>query len=854
MGKVLKANTEKVLNERYYLRDPQGKQVETEWEQSCSRVAKDIASAYKPLRVTREKLENKYFGMMYDQVFSPNSPTWFNAGNPFVSKKSLSACYILHVPDDIKGIFKAIQDGAVIGKTGGGIGMDGSQIRPYGALTNSGGIASGVISFMSPFQAMSEAIVQGGRRRIAMMWMLAIWHPEILTFIDCKVKTGPWLLNTLQDQYGLGLTEARQISQDISWLEVIDRGNGVQQDAWHTPFSGFNISVKVTNEFMEAMKNDGLFMLRRAVVDDEENGPRAKKVHYEPWRGPVLDPRNDPDMVVEKDGIKYIRARRLWQRIIDSAWASAEPGIMFDDIVNDDNPVKSLGPIHNSNPCGEYYQVDNNSCNLGSINLSKFFIGDGKEGDWADHVNWEGLAETARLATRFLDGVIEKNEYPIPEITETTKASRPIGLGEMGVADLLIDLNIPYGSDLAIEVCTRLQQWIQYWAWVESTKLAEEYGPFPELKNNKDFFDKKMSDLTTDIIGHPAYKGKGINLNTGLFNLYKKHGVRNCHVTVIAPTGTISLIDECSSGIEPIFAFKYTRQDTVGVRTYYDPRAEAWLAKNPGKELPNFFVDANQVTPEQHVRMQAAFQKYCDNAISKTCNMPNDATKEDIDKIYKLAFELKLKGITVYRDGCREGVLVRDKKEESKPLTPEPEAPVVQQIATVEKQVIERPEFLDGGTYVIPDGRDGKMYLTANHQEDGRVIEVFLRENAGNEWIELTGRLISLLLRSNVPAKEIRQQLRRVGGQSSLWYNGKCFSSAVQLVDEVIFEKAVPYFKSKVRPIPAVVEVVLPSKPKQESKIEPQLNSLKCPECGAALRAASGCMECSDKCGYSKCK
>jgi len=840
MGRVLKPNTEKVLSERYYLRDPQGNKIETEWEHCCRRVAKDISSAYPSGEP--QGLEESFFRLMYNQEFSPNSPTWFNAGNPYVSKKSLSACYILHVPDDIPGIFKAIQDGAIIGKTGGGIGMDGSQIRPYGALTNSGGIASGVISFMGPFQAMSEAIVQGGRRRIAMMWMLAVWHPEILAFIDCKVKTGPWLLNTLLNQYGLSLEQARQVAQDVGWLDVTDHGNSVQQDTWHSPFSGFNISVKVTNEFMKVLEEDGLFMLRRAIVDDPENGPRAKQVRYEPWRGPVLDPRNDANIVVEKDGIKYVRAKLLWQRILESAWSSAEPGIMFDDIVNDDNPVKSLGPIHNSNPCGEYYQVDHNSCNLGSINVSKFFTAKAsdKSDAWYNYVDWKRLAITARKAARFLDAVIEKNEYPIQEITDTTKASRPIGLGVMGVADLLLDLHIAYGSDESYEVGERIGQWIQYYAWIESTMLSKEFGPFPELENNVEFFDNKMGQLSKDINCHPAHRY--ITQNQTLYSLYKKHGVRNCHVTVIAPTGTISLIDECSSGIEPIFAFKYTRQDTIGVREYYDSRAEAWLAEHKEDKLPSYFVDASQVTPEQHVRMQAAFQKYCDNAISKTVNMPTTSTVEDVAYVYNLAFKLKLKGITVYRDGCREGVLIR---EEKKPTSLKTVLKPIQ-----EKEVIERPDFLDGGTYVIPDGRDGKLYVTVNHQIEGRVIEVFLRENAGNEWIELAGRLISLLLRSNVSSKEIRQQLRRVGGQSALWYNGKCFTSAVQLIDEVIFEKAAPYFASKISNIPFVIETKLAAiKDENITKHTP-----KCPDCGAQLRFISGCTECSVLCGYSKCK
>jgi ribonucleoside-diphosphate reductase alpha chain len=909
MGKVLRPNTEKILRDRYYLRDPQRNLLETEFSQPCRRISEYVSLGHLQklgdprklidvsgvsdkevgkLQGERQKLADRFFSLHYEQEFAANSPTWFNAGNPYC-KKMLSACFILHVPNSIEGIYKAVQDGAIIGKYGGGIGMDGSQISPYGTPTNSGGIASGVLSFMSPFQDMAGTVVQGGRRRIAEMFMLAVWHPEILAFIDCKKKTGPERLQWLIDTFSLDLQSAREVAKGFNWLTTKNEGTENEQDDWVTPFCFMNISVKINREFMEAVQKDSLYQLRRAIVEDEERGPRARKIRYEPWGGPVIDPRSENgEMIVEKDGVKYIRARKLWyERLMPAAHASAEPGIFFEDAVNDDNPVKSLGPIHNSNPCGEYAQVDYNSCNLGSINLLKFFKRDTKYPiqDWVRHVDWRRLGAAARSSTRFLDYVITMNEYPIPEITKTTNASRPVGLGDMGWADLLLMLEVTYGSEDSYKIAEAVQEWINYNAWVESTELSAEFGEFPELKNNREYFDAKMVRLTESIRKHPAYS-PFLNGEPLLDTRYKKSGVRNCHVTVIAPTGTIANIDQCSYSIEPHTFFVFKRQDTVGVRYYYSDIAYAkllelheadllpalkplvtssnyddqyqvakWLFDTYGDNLPEYFVDASKVTPEQHVRMQAAFQKFCDNAISKTCNMPTDSTVEDVAHIYDLAYQLNLKGCTVYREGSRHGVIVRDKRSEPKKdqkgqiLPPEPK-PVIK---GGQLEVLPRPAYLDGGTYVVPDGHDGKLYVTANyHEDDGRIIEVFLRENAGNEWTELAGRLVSLLLRSNVPVKEIRQQLRRVGGQSAIWYNGKYFSSSVQLLDEVLFEQAAKYFANKVSG--TTVRQELPPL-EDDRELEPLARGPKCPDCSEKLRSAGGCFICPNpECGYSKCK
>lgn len=828
MSEELHPNTIEILRKRYFLKDEKG-QILEDFEGMCHRVAHFVAQA-EPDNPPgqRARIEESFFQMMARQLFMPNSPTLFNAGTP---NPMLSACFILPVGDSIREIYKSVGDGAVIEKLGGGIGMDFSRLRPSGARTSLGGIASGPLSFMNSFQMMSETIRQGGRRRGAMMAMLDIHHPEILLFIDCKLMTPPERIAHLAAAYHLPESLAHNLLADL---------------AWQAPYHGFNITVKLTDEFMEAVRRDGPYPLR---------DPRGGF-----WEGKVTDPRGELQPVRLANGQNGVGlpARKVWERIVENAWRSAEPGIAFIDRVNRDNPVKSLGTIHSSNPCGEYWQVDYNSCNLGSINLARFAQNHGTSGEsWSKQIDWPRLKDTVCAATRFLDHVITMSQYPIPEIGEVTAKSRPVGLGVMGYADLLLKLGLRYGSPESIEVAEKVMQWIQYWAWVESAELARDLGPFPELNRNRDYFDEKMRRLAKgfrNTFEASEFSGPEEESPAGdLEELYRRCGVRNCHVTVEAPTGSISLIAECSSGIEPIFAFEYERQDSLGTRSYRHPALEQWQESHPGEALPEYFVDASAITPEEHILIQAAFQRHVDNAVSKTANLPASAGPEDVEKIYWLAYEKGLKSVTVYVEGSREGVLLR---KDGQAVTAQ-KAPSIESVQTgtaaeATGHFIVRPEFLRGIPRKIRTPF-GTVYVTVNYDPGSRQItEVFVRESSGNEAWELIGRLLSLLLRARVPMEKILPQLYRTRGQNTIILDEKILTSVAQAIARTI-ERAEEIFKASAPEALAVPSAQPDLSPDRDAVQPAGARARSCPDCGRdTLYPAGGCLTCIT-CGYSTC-
>lgn len=827
MNAALEPNTIEILRKRYLLKDDQGRILE-DFEGLCRRVAHFIAQAEPDdPRGRRASIEATFVQMMEDQIFMPNSPTLFNAGTP---NPMLSACFILPVEDSIREIYKSVSDGAVIEKLGGGIGMDFSRLRPRGARTSLGGIASGPLSFMNSFQAMSETIRQGGRRRGAMMAMLAVDHPEILLFIDCKLMTPPDRLKHLAAEYNLPRSLAQDILTDLSW---------------QAPYQGFNITVKLTDEFMEAVQQDTLYPLR---------DPRGGF-----WNGEVNDPRGEMQAapLVKGSTGAGLPARKVWDRIVQNAWRSAEPGIAFIDRINRDNPVKSLGAIHSSNPCGEYWQVDYNSCNLGSINLAKFGRDQAKAGEpWRERVDWSRLRDVTRAATRFLDHVITVSQYPIPEIGAVTAKSRPVGLGVMGFADLLLKLGIRYGSPESFDVAEKTMQWIEYWAWVESAELAREFSPFPELDRNREYFDQKMDRLAKDFansFGGPEFC-EPERQSGDLENLYQRWGVRNCHVTVEAPTGSISLIAECSSGIEPIFAFEYERQDSLGTRSYRHSAVADWHQAHPGQPLPEYFVDASAITPKEHVLIQAAFQKHVDNAVSKTANLPSGAGPEDVEKVYWLAYENGLKSVTVYVEGSREGVLLRRDVQPSRL-----QMQSIAESAQAEPgggeggtQFIVRPEFLSGITRKIRTPF-GTVYVTVNCDPRSRQItEIFVRESSGNEAWELVGRLLSLLLRARVPMDKILPQLYRTRGQNTIILDEKILTSVAQAIARTI-ERATEIFRAQTPDATAIASTAPALASAGDGARPVGATGRGCPECGReTLFPAGGCLTCVT-CGYSTC-
>ena len=572
----LTENALKVLRARYLLKNEKGEIIETP-EEMFRRVARTIADSERLYGGDPEEWEEKFYNAMTSLLFLPNTPTLINAGKDL---GQLAACFVLPVDDSMHGIFDTLKNAALILQSGGGTGFSFSRLRPRQDIVRStGGIASGPVSFMRIYNTATEVIKQGGARRGANMGILRIDHPDIMEFIRIKRRA-----EELQN---------------------------------------FNISVAVTDAFMEALKADSEYPLRN---------PRTGEV------------------------TGYIRAREVFDEIVLSAWETGDPGLIFIDRINRDNPTPHIGEIESTNPCGEQPLLPFEACVLGSINLSRVIKRDGKykgpDGGRYD-IDWSLLSDLVELGVRFLDNAIDANKYPVPEIEKMHKGNRKIGLGVMGWADMLIRLGIRYNSKKAFTLAREVMRFIRERAWEASAGLARERGMFPNFKGS-------IHDRT---------------------EVRKKGGYRNATTTTIAPTGTLSLIAGCSSGIEPLFGVVFKRLVLDTELTEIHPLFLE-LAKREGfysdtlikkiasrgslkgiKEIPphikRLFVTAHDIPPEDHIEMQAAFQEHTDNAVSKTINLRQRATKEDIARAFILAYEKGCKGITVFRYGSKRGTLVQ---------------------------------------------------------------------------------------------------------------------------------------------------------------------------------------------------
>ena len=555
----------RVIEARYLRRDPARRAVETP-EELFHRVARAVSQAELLLGRAREadRWQEIYQGLLTSLDFLPNSPTLMNAGTQL---GQLGACFVLPVEDTMEGIFGALSAMALVQRTGGGTGFDLSRLRPRGDVVSStGGEASGPVSFMRIFDCATENIKQGGRRRGANMGVLRVDHPDVLEFVDAKLDG--------------------------------------------QSFANFNLSVAVTDRFMEAVEADDRYELLH---------PGSRRV------------------------VARVAARQVFDRIVDRAWRTGDPGLLFLDAINRANPTPALGAIETTNPCGEVPLLPYESCVLGSINLANMVREDGGTAV----VDWDRLRDVARAAVRFLDDVIEVNREPLPEIAAATRATRKIGLGVMGYAECLIRLGVPYDSDDAVAWADRLMAFIAGEARQASRALAEERGVFPHWSRS-------------------IFAASGERL-------------RNATSLSIAPTGTISLIAGTSSGIEPLFALAYQRHHTLGgaplaelnpivlrhaaaqgldvVRLLHQLTTAGSLRGL--RDLPDAFrrrfVTALEVPPRQHLEIQHAFQRHVDNAVSKTINLPEDADTGAVTDAYREAWRLGLKGVTVYRYGSKAG-------------------------------------------------------------------------------------------------------------------------------------------------------------------------------------------------------
>ena len=753
----------RVLRERYLIKKD-GEVVETP-DEMCWRVACAIAEAEIPWNgndVARRHAE-QFYELLITRKFMPNSPTLMNAGTG--NGLQYSACYVLPVDDSIPDIFDTLKNAAIIHQSGGGTGFAFSRIRRKDSVVSrSGGRASGPVSFLRVYNAATEAVKQGGTRRGANMGILRVDHPDILEFIDCKNDGG---------------------------------------------ITNFNISVAITDGFMDALRRDDYYDL----VD-----PHSLEV------------------------TNRLRAREVWEKIIDSAWRTGDPGLVFIDRINASpaNPTPAIGQIEATNPCGEQPLLPNEACNLGSLNLARFLVEtpDGREIDWAE------LERVTRLTVRFLDDVIEVNPYPLPEIDEMVKANRRIGLGIMGWADLLFELGIPYDSEAAIDLADRIWSFVERAGHQESQELARERGPFPNWAKS----------------------------------IYREGApLRNSTVTTIAPTGTISIIADASSGIEPIFALAFQHKvddrkltfvnpifteaarrrgiDTSALMDRVSAQGTVHGVEGVPEDMQRIFVTAHEVEPEWHVRTQAAFQRHTDNGVSKTINLPNAATRSDVERAYDLAWNLGCLGITVFRDGCKGvqvlNVGIDEKKGEEAPAEERAAQASLPGIPTIRP----RPAKVAGSTHRIHTPL-GTAYVTVNMDEYEQPLEAFVNiGSSGSDvmaFAEALGRLISLVLRTpstltqREKVEQIVDQLSGIGGSRSVGFGAQRVLSLPDALAQVLAEYCQDVVTQAVETgtLPVLPQLELP-----QGSVKADL----CPACGwATFVHEEGCKKCHF-CGHSEC-
>jgi len=725
----LRENTLRVLRARYLKKNEDGQCTETPAEM-FRRVARAIAAPEKlyGTQADAERWEKVFFDLITSGQFMPNSPTLMNAGREM---GMLSACFVLPVPDSVDGIFESIKHTALIQKAGGGTGFAFDALRPTGDyIQSSGGTTSGPISFWRAFSEATNAIQQGAFRRGANMGMMYIDHPDVLKFLHAK--------------------------QDL------------------TQFNNYNISVKVTDEWMERFlaNPEGPHVVRNPRNGAEFLIPRDVKTwEYDirslvPYKPDNFDQNNDydPNNGAMPDG-EFYTSREIWDIIVNNAWQTGEPGVVFIDRINQANPTPHIGKMEATNPCGEQPLLPYEACNLGSVNLSEFIDNpctpDAK-------VNWDTLRRTIHASARFLDNVIDVNRYPIPQIAAICKANRKIGLGVMGFADALFKLGVRYSSDEGVAWGERFMKFVHEEGHNYSEQLAQERGNFPNWEGSR-------------------------------WDTEYHRPMRNACVTTVAPTGTISIIAGCSGGIEPLFSLAFYRnvlkgqdegkkpmvetneifRDVAERRGFYSEGLMDQIARDGTlayvdgvpEDVRDVFVCAHDIEPQWHMKMQAAFQRHCDASISKTINFPHSAEPKDVDAIYRMAYEMDCKGVTVYRDGCRASQPMALKDSDKNYQKPGEElaqaAKDAQSSATSFLEPRDLPEIVSG-LRIRQMTPFGNMHVKITvDPTQGRELEVFAQLGKGgdvaNSDLEAICRMISLWLRSGGGLLHVIQQLKDIG-------------------------------------------------------------------------------------------
>ena len=824
---VLTDNARQVLMKRYVRRGSDGKPAEKA-EEIFWRVAYHVAKVEQAWGADVNQRTVEFYHLLSSKKFFPNSPTFTGAGTPL---GQLAACFVLPITDDMgrdsAGIFQTLRDAALIQQTGGGKGFSFSRLRPKGSFVKtSSGQATGPVGFLRVYDNAFGEIAQGGTRRGANMGVLRVDHHDVEEFIECKTN--------------------------------------------ENHITNFNISVGITDAFMQAVRDDKDWELRFPDVQD---------MNAHGFSGTLEQ--------AEKTGIKIaahkkVRARELFNKIVRQAHHNGEPGVLFLDAANRDNPVPHLYPLEATNPCGEQWLGPYENCCLGSINLNEHC-------GLRHTVDWESLRQSVITATRFLDDVVEANAYvpAVPQLSEAAHRARRIGLGIMGLADLMYHVGVRYGSKDGQEFGAQVMEFIRYHAMLASIDLARQRGPFAAIEGSLYDMDdmrwappKPQTKYRRDW-GRPEVRWDAV------VEEIKKHGIRNAEQTTVAPTGTIATVAGCEGyGCEPVFALAYIRHvndnGTDLKLTYASPRFESALAdlgmgeekrqeildqilhdgscqhvRDLPKSVREVFVVSADVTAEEHVLMQAAIQNFVDNSLSKTVNFPENAREQDVARAYMLAWELGCKGITVYVTGSREKVVLETKATSEKKAggssavsatARQPTQPLWQQTKKP------RPRTLTGRTFNI-ETPVGKAFITINENGDKQPFEAFINTaKAGSEIAavsEAIGRLISYILRmssSVAPVDRLREvvlQLVGIGGGRSLGFGPNRVRSLPdgigQVLDMYIKERDGQPVEEK------------PNGGNGHHEISTMKIGDLCSECGeAAVVNEEGCRKCY-ACGYSEC-
>lgn len=830
----LSENARKVFMRRYVRRGDDGKPIETV-EETFWRVAYHVAKVEATWAEDIIEMAQHFYHLLADKRFFPNSPTFTGAGTPL---GQLAACFVLPINDDMgrdtAGIFETLRDAALIQQTGGGNGFSFSRLRPKGSLVKtSAGEATGPVGFLRVYDNAFGEIAQGGVRRGANMGVLRVDHPDIEEFITCKTD--------------------------------------------ENAITNFNISVGITDAFMQAVRDDAWWELRFPDV----SSPR-----YKQFQG-TLEQAEEAGIPIRV--YRRVKARELFNKIVRQAHHNGEPGLLFLDTANRTNPVPHLYPLEATNPCGEQWLGPYENCCLGSINLAQHA---GPQGT----VDWDKLRQSVVLATCFLDDVVEANAYvpAVPQLKEAAHRARRIGLGVMGLADLMYHVGVRYGSEAGQEFAAQVMEFVRYHSMVASIDLARERGAFPAIEGS--LYDP------SDLRWTPPHPISPYRQNWGrpavdwerVVAGIRQHGIRNAAQTTIAPTGTIATAAGCEGyGCEPAFALAYTRHVNDNGKdlqlAYASPAFEKALLEAgldehtrqqiftqvmengscqnvPGvpPSVREIFVVSQDISAEEHVRMQAAMQAFVDNSLSKTINFPADATPEDVATAYMLAWELGCKGITVYVTGSRNRVVLETK------ATAEKKHDGGEQMTIWNETKKPRPRCLRGATYKVNTPL-GKAFVTINENGGNQPFEVFLTTaKAGSDTAavsEAIGRLISYILRLASPVaprvrlKEIYRQLVGIGSGRPQGFG----PNRVRSLPDGVAQALAAYLEETADDVPRYAENGRESLPRRadganadhhpvDGSDQPflEIGDL-CPECGeAAVINEEGCRKCY-ACGYSEC-